>query len=123
MFTDQTGIPPQQSSRGNNYQMVLYDIESSSMWVKPMKNRTEGEMVLDRRRALNRTRLQNIVPTHQVLDNEISAAYLQGWRKLQGCCHLHGWCPLQGLSNPDVQPEWRQRPSLNTRYKPLLMTL
>ena len=40
-----------------------------------MKNRTKGEMILARRRALNRMRLQSIVPTHQVLDNEISAAY------------------------------------------------
>ena len=55
--------------------MVLYDIDSSSTWVKPMKNRTKGEMILARRRALNRMRLQSIFPTHQVLDNEISAAY------------------------------------------------
>ena len=75
MFTDHTGLFPQQSSRGNNYQMVMYDIDSSSTWVEPMKNRTEGEMILARRRALNRMRLQNIFPTHQVLDNNISAAY------------------------------------------------
>ena len=75
MFTDQTGISPQQSSRGNNYQMVMYDIDSSSTWVEPMKNRTGGKMILARRRALNRMRLQSIVPTHQVLDNDISVAY------------------------------------------------
>ena len=40
-----------------------------------MKNRTEGEMILARRRALARMDLQQIVPTHQVLDNEISKAY------------------------------------------------
>ena len=40
-----------------------------------MKNRTEGEMILARRRALARMKLQGIIPKHQVLDNEISDAY------------------------------------------------
>ena len=74
-YTDQTGRFPQQSSRGNNYQMVLFDVDSSSTWVEPMKNRTEGELILARRRGLARMRLQGIVPKHQILDNEISAAY------------------------------------------------
>ena len=75
LFTDQTGRFPQQSSRGNNYQMILHDIDSNSTWVEPMKNRTEGEMILGRRRALARMKVQGITPSHQVLDNEISAAY------------------------------------------------
>ena len=75
LFTDQTGRFPQQSSRGNNYQMILHDIDSNSTWVEPMKNRTEGEMILARRRALARMKIQGIVPTHQVLENEISKAY------------------------------------------------
>ena len=75
LFTDQTGRFPQQSSRGNNYQMILHDIDSNSTWVEPMKNRTEGEMILARRRALARMGTQGIVPVHQVLDNEISKAY------------------------------------------------
>ena len=75
MFTDQTGRFPQQSSHGNNYQMILHDIDSNSTWVEPMKNRTEGEMILGRRRALAHMKVQGIIPSHQVLDNEISAAY------------------------------------------------
>ena len=75
MFTDQTGKFPHSSSRGNNYQMVIHEIDSNSTWVEPMKNRTEGEMILARRRALTRMHLQGIIPKHQVLDNEISAAY------------------------------------------------
>jgi hypothetical protein len=55
--------------------MVLFDIDSSSTWVEPMKNRTEGKLILARRQGLARMRLQGIVPTHQILDNEISAAY------------------------------------------------
>ena len=75
MFTDQTGKFPFTSSRGNNYQMVVHDIDSNSTWVEPMKNRTEGEMILARRRALIRMKHQGIVPRHQVLVNEISNAY------------------------------------------------
>ena len=36
-----------------------------------MKNKTEGEMILARRRALDRIRYQGIFPKHQVLDNKI----------------------------------------------------
>ena len=75
MFTDQTGKFPQSSSRGNNYQMIIHEIDGNSTWVEPMKNRTEGEMILARRRALARMKIQGIVPKHQVLDNEISVAY------------------------------------------------
>ena len=71
LFTDQTGRFPQQSSRGNNYQMILHDIDSNFTWVEPMKNRTEDEMILVRRRALAQMKVQGIVPAHQVLDNEI----------------------------------------------------
>ena len=55
--------------------MVVNDIDSNSTWVEPMKNRTEGEMILTRQRALARMKLQGIIPKHEVLDNEISDAY------------------------------------------------
>ena len=77
MHTDQTGKFPHRSSRGNNYQMVLIDIDSNSIWAEPMKNRTEGEMILARRRALLRMKACGVVPQHQVLDNEASKAYKQ----------------------------------------------
>ena len=52
MFTDQTGKFPQSSRRGNNYQIVIHKIDGNSTWVEPMKNRTKGEMILARHRAL-----------------------------------------------------------------------
>jgi len=55
--------------------MILHNIDSNFTWVEPMKNRTEGEMILARQRALAQMKVQGIVPTHQVLDNEISKAY------------------------------------------------
>ena len=40
-----------------------------------MKNKTEGEMILARRRALERMKAKGVVPIYQVLDNKISMAY------------------------------------------------
>ena len=75
MYTDQKGKLPHSSSRGNNYQMIIYEIDGASTWVEVMKNRTEGEMIEARRRGLNRMRQQGITPAHQVLDNKISQTY------------------------------------------------
>ena len=75
MYTDQTGKFPHTSSRGNRYQMILFHVASNSIWVEPTKNKTEGEMILARQRALQRMKLCGIIPKRQVLDNEASAAY------------------------------------------------
>ena len=55
--------------------MILNEIYGKSTWIEPMKKKTEEEMILARRRALERMKAQGIVPTHQVLDNEIYMAY------------------------------------------------
>ena len=57
--------------------MILIHIDTNSIWVEAMKNKTEGEMMLARRRALLRIKACGIVPKHQVLDNEASKAYKQ----------------------------------------------
>ena len=77
MYTDQTGKFPTVSSRGNKYQMILTHIDTGSIWVEATKNKTEGEMILARRRALLRMKACGIVPQHQVMDNECSTAYKQ----------------------------------------------
>ena len=69
MYTDKTGKFPPVSSQGNRYMMVLAHIDSDSIWVETMKNRTEGEMVLARQRALKRMHAVGIIPKRQVLDN------------------------------------------------------
>ena len=68
MYTDQTGKFPFISSRGNKYIMVLYHVDSNSIWAEPMKNRTEGEMILARANALERMHAVGIKPIHQVFD-------------------------------------------------------
>ena len=55
--------------------MILHEIDGNSTWIEAMKNKTEGEIILDQRKALARMKHQGIVPKHQVLDNEILAAY------------------------------------------------
>eukprot|EP00804_Cyclotella_cryptica_P001885 CCRYP_007356-RA/>CCRYP_007356-RA protein AED:0.20 eAED:0.20 QI:0/-1/0/1/-1/1/1/0/768 len=75
LYTDQTGKFPHLSSQGNRYQMILYHVDSNSIWAKPTKNKTEGELILARNRALQRMKACGIHPTRQVLDNEISATY------------------------------------------------
>eukprot|EP00804_Cyclotella_cryptica_P029060 CCRYP_005247-RA/>CCRYP_005247-RA protein AED:0.20 eAED:0.15 QI:0/0/0/1/0/0/4/0/830 len=75
LYTDQTGKFPHLSSQGNRYQMILYHVDSNSIWAEPTKNKTKGELILARNRALQRMKACGIQPTRQVLDNEISAAY------------------------------------------------
>ena len=75
IYTDQTSDFPHIPSRGKNYQILIHEIDGNSTWVEPMKNKTQGEMINARRRALLRMKLQCIVPLHQILDNEISQAY------------------------------------------------
>ena len=41
IYTDQTGKFPHTSSRGDNYQIVIHDIDRNSTWVDPMKNKTQ----------------------------------------------------------------------------------
>ena len=55
--------------------MVLYHVDSNSIWAEAMKNRTEGEIILARNRALERMNALGVEPTHQILDNEASKEY------------------------------------------------
>ena len=75
LYTDQTGKFPHISSRGNRYQMILYHVDSNTIWVEPPKIKKEGEMILGRERALKRMRAEGVHPKRQVLDNKPSEAY------------------------------------------------
>ena len=75
MYTYQTGKFPHMSIRGNRYQMIFHEIDGNCTCIEPMKNKTEGEMILARRRALEWMKVQGILPTYQVLENEIYIAY------------------------------------------------
>jgi hypothetical protein len=75
LYTDQTGKFPHLSSQGNWYQMILYHVNSNSIWAEPTKTKTEGELILACNRALQCMKAGGIQPTWQVLDNEVSATY------------------------------------------------
>ncbi len=45
MYTNQTGRFPKKSSRGNQYIMVLIEIDSNAILVEAMKNQTAGMMI------------------------------------------------------------------------------
>jgi hypothetical protein len=45
IYTDQTGNFPNVSQRGNKYLMVLYDYDSNSILVGPLRNRTDAQMI------------------------------------------------------------------------------
>ena len=75
MYTNQTGRFPHISSRGNQYQMRAYHVDRNSIWVEPIKNRTEVEMIQARSQSVTRMKSWGIIPTKQVLNNEASASY------------------------------------------------
>ena len=65
IYTDQTDQFSPRSSHGNKYQMLRHNVNSNSTWVEPMKNKTEGAMILARCRALTRMKHQGIEPKHR----------------------------------------------------------
>jgi hypothetical protein len=44
IYTNQPGQFPKKSSLGNQYIMVLAEVDSNTILVEPMKNRTAGKM-------------------------------------------------------------------------------
>lgn len=74
IFSDQTGQFPHRSSSGNNYLMVMVDIDSSAILVEPIKNRTDLELTRAYSTLITRLHRAGVVPRKHVLDNEISTA-------------------------------------------------
>ena len=48
--------------------MIIHDIDTNSTWLEPIKDRTEGEMILGRSRSLERMKLCGILPKNKVLE-------------------------------------------------------
>ncbi len=46
MYTDQTGKFPHISSLGNQYILILHEVDSNLSWAEAIKNNTEGELIL-----------------------------------------------------------------------------
>ena len=73
IYSDQPGRFPTKSSRGNQYIMVLTEVDSDAILVEPMKNRTAGEMIRAYQVVIDRLNSAGIFPKMHILDNECSA--------------------------------------------------
>ena len=82
MHTDQTGRFPATSSRGNQYIMVLVEVDGNYIDTEPTKNRTEGSITKAYLTLWARlTASGTVKPRTHLLDNEASAAFKAEIRK------------------------------------------
>ncbi len=72
MLSNQTGQFPTQSQQGNKYIMEMVKIDSNAILVKPMRNRTDAEMIQAYDALLTCLQQAESKPTKHVLDNKIS---------------------------------------------------
>ena len=82
MYTDQTGRFPATSTRGNQYIMVLVEVDGNYIDAEPMKNKTEGSMIKTYLILWTRLTASGTVrPKTHLLDNEASSAFKAEIRK------------------------------------------
>jgi hypothetical protein len=72
IYTDQTGIFPVVSSKGNNYIMVLYDYDSNAILAQPIKNRTAPGLLKAFQFMEQELVAKGLKPKLMNLDNEAS---------------------------------------------------
>jgi hypothetical protein len=74
IHTNQTGAFPFTSQRGNRYIMVAVHLDANYIFVKPMKNRTEGEMVRVYQKIISGMKAAGLGLKKQVLNNKCLGA-------------------------------------------------
>jgi hypothetical protein len=77
MHSNQTGCFPVTSSKGNQYIMVLVEVDGNYIDAEPIKNKSEG-LIIKAYLTLWTTRLMassTVRPTTHILNNEASEAY------------------------------------------------
>jgi hypothetical protein len=72
IFTDQPGHFPRKSSCGNQYIMVLTEIDGDAILIEPMKNRITGKMIRVYQTLIDQLRTAGIVPKLHILDSKCS---------------------------------------------------
>jgi hypothetical protein len=75
IYTDQTGIFPVVSSKGNKYIMILYDYDSNAILAKPIKDRTAPELLKTFQVMEQKLVDRGLKPKLMKLDNEVSKLY------------------------------------------------
>ncbi len=82
IFTDQPGCFPKKSSCGSQYITVLTEINSNTILIELIKNRTAGEMIRAYQTLIDQLRTAGIVPKRHILDNKCSQDF-------KDTIHLH----------------------------------
>ena len=77
MYTNQTGAFPVTSKKGNNYIIILCEIDNYSIMSEAMENRSSGEIVWTYQVLIQRLKATEIRHKKHVLDNECSAEFKQ----------------------------------------------
>ncbi len=72
IFTNQPGRFPKKSDHGNQYIMILIKINNNTILIKPMTNRTTGEMIRAYQTLIDQLRTAAFVPKLHILDNKCS---------------------------------------------------
>jgi hypothetical protein len=86
MHTDQTGQFPATSSKGDQYIMVLVEVDGNFIDAEPMKNSSEGSMIKAYKALWDRlTSSGTIKPKTHILDNEASVEFK---REIQKNCTI-----------------------------------
>jgi hypothetical protein len=75
VYADQTGKFPCTSASGNNYIMVIYDYDSNTILLEPIRNRKGPTLVEAHRRLHTRLTRAGLRPRFLMLDNECSNAF------------------------------------------------
>ncbi len=76
MHSNQTGCFPATSSKGNQYIMVLVEVDGNYIDAEPMKNKMEGSMIKAYRALWALLTASGTVrPMTHLLDNEALAVY------------------------------------------------
>jgi hypothetical protein len=74
IHANQTGAFPHTSQCNNCYIMVAVHLDANYIFAKPMKNRTEEEMIRVYQKFINRMKAAGLGLKKHVLNNECSAA-------------------------------------------------
>ena len=73
-FMDLTGRFPAQSSKGNNYILIVYDYDSNAILAEPLKNRSDQSICMAYQQLHNKLKRCGLKPQLQRLDNEATKA-------------------------------------------------
>jgi hypothetical protein len=104
IYTNKTGCFPKKSSLGNQYVMVLVELNSSAILVKAMKNCTSGKMICAYQHLIDHLKTAGIETQRHVLDNKCLAEFKDTIKKINMTFQLvppHNHC--QNIAEKAIQ--------------------